>query len=177
MCLADRVLLNWAHHERVSLVHVVDQPLNVGTLLRVSCKIIAPMICRFLHLRHSSLLHVSVKGFIHCMWEQSSIRSNLCLEKVRKLFKTNLGVSIGVNSANNSEQLSINQVITKTSQEVLQVAYIDKILIMFVNSAEGCIDGVVVGSLDVFSHRLDSLDEINLVLNDADQCHLHLDWQ
>ena len=86
------------------------------------------------------LLHLSVKVFALCHWMQGSICCNLMRKEFRELFKAYLGVSISVNPADNGEQFSIDEVGTKTPQEVLKVSNIDEILVVSVNSAEGSID-------------------------------------
>lgn len=68
---------------------------------------------------------------------------HLCAEEISKLSIADLSVTISVNSANNREDLSIDQTSAELPKEILNVNLSDLSNSEFVKTSEGCLWCVV----------------------------------
>ena len=106
---------------------LIDQTLDVRSEFRVRGEKVAPITVRILFpLRLAVRLH------------QWRFYIGLSSEKVCELFIAQLGVTICVHAANDSKDLSLDQVVTEGSEELLQIAYIDAAFLVTINGAKRC---------------------------------------
>ena len=95
-------------------------------------------------------------------------------EKVSELFVTQTRIAISVHTADHCEDLRLDKVVAEGAEKLLQVAYIDTALLVAVDRAESCEGRVVGARLEPLNQCIHASDEVNLVLNELDQAHLHL---
>ena len=113
------------------------------------------------------------------MWfiSHRCILIHLEVEEVLELFKRELSITICVDPSDDCENFSLNKVITELSEEVLEVGDLNVTFLIAINGAESSIGCVVWVVLQIFNKHSNSLDEINLVVQEAGQSTLLIVWK
>jgi len=126
------IFLLGAHLERLANSTLHQAALNVGTQLRVSCKHLTTMAaCRF-----KLALWFALQTSRGWLLMHSRFLVYLHLKEVSELLKAKSSISICIDSAHNCEHFRLNQVVAKSSEEVLQVDNVDRAFIVAIDSTE-----------------------------------------
>mgnify|MGYP000560081577 FL=1 len=96
---------------------------------------------------------------------------------VRKLSVGELGIAIGVDTADDSEELGLAGVVATRAQESTHVEGVDTSIVVAVNAAVGCQRAEIVAHLELTLQDVKAAHEVDLLLEDVEEGTLNVVWQ
>lgn len=98
-------------------------------------------------------------------------------EELSELSVINSGVTVGINSSDDGEQLTLGCIVAAASQEGAKVEGVDLAIIILVNGFVGRVGCKVIADLEIRFEDVKSALQFKLLLNNVEQSQLNVTWQ